>query len=246
MPRPSARTRTRSSGSPEPASSSATVPRSRARRRARSSRSSRPSARAASVARIADEKYGPGNTAAPHLLLHDHRVDHAEAETAALLGNEHAGPSEVDDLAPHLGGDAGVVVLGHLAARTPSALPPRGTLRTDVAQRSCSAENVKSIRAGRYREPDANVSFVDFAWSAEDLAFKEELEAFLDKEMRPFLEQWADDDDLERVARRHGRDGQAQGVAAQAERRSLGRDPVARGVGRPRRDHRAVRSSTRR
>ena len=42
------------------------------------------------------------------------------------------------------------------------------------------------------------------------------------------------------VARRHGRDGEAQGVAAQAQRRPLGRDPVARGVGRARRDDRAV------
>ena len=38
---------------------------------------------------------------------------------------------------------------------------------------------------------------MDFAWSAEDLAFKEELEAFLDKEMGPFLEQWSEQDDLE-------------------------------------------------
>ena len=30
---------------------------------------------------------------------------------------------------------------------------------------------------------------MDFAWSPEDLAFKEELEAFLDKEMPPFIEQ---------------------------------------------------------
>jgi alkylation response protein AidB-like acyl-CoA dehydrogenase len=41
---------------------------------------------------------------------------------------------------------------------------------------------------------------MDFAWSPEDVAFKEELEAFLDKEMPPFIEQWADTDDGE-VAR---------------------------------------------
>ena len=35
---------------------------------------------------------------------------------------------------------------------------------------------------------------MDFAWSPEDLAFKEELEAFLEKELPPFLEEWADDD----------------------------------------------------
>ena len=43
-----------------------------------------------------------------------------------------------------------------------------------------------------------------------------------------------------RVPRRHGRHGQAQGVAEQAERRPLGRDPLARRVGRPRRHHRAA------
>lgn len=35
---------------------------------------------------------------------------------------------------------------------------------------------------------------MDFAWSPEDLAFGEELEAFLDKELPPFLEEWADDE----------------------------------------------------
>ena len=35
---------------------------------------------------------------------------------------------------------------------------------------------------------------MDFAWAPEDLAFKEELEAFLDKEMPPFVEQWSDNE----------------------------------------------------
>lgn len=35
---------------------------------------------------------------------------------------------------------------------------------------------------------------MDFAWAPEDVAFQEELEAFLEKELPPFLEQWADDD----------------------------------------------------
>ena len=38
---------------------------------------------------------------------------------------------------------------------------------------------------------------MDFAWSPEDLAFKEELEAFLDKEMAPFVEQWSENEDLD-------------------------------------------------
>jgi alkylation response protein AidB-like acyl-CoA dehydrogenase len=37
--------------------------------------------------------------------------------------------------------------------------------------------------------------FVDFSWSPADVAFKEELEAFLDKELPPFVEQWSDRDD---------------------------------------------------
>jgi len=43
---------------------------------------------------------------------------------------------------------------------------------------------------------------VDFSWSAEDLAFKEELEAFLDKEMPPFIEQWSGNEDLDDSASR--------------------------------------------
>ncbi len=51
---------------------------------------------------------------APHLLLHDDRVDQTQAQTTERLGNEETGPAEVDDVAPQLDGDAGVVVLGHL------------------------------------------------------------------------------------------------------------------------------------
>jgi alkylation response protein AidB-like acyl-CoA dehydrogenase len=36
---------------------------------------------------------------------------------------------------------------------------------------------------------------VDFAWAPEDVAFKDELEAFLDKEMPPFIEQWSANED---------------------------------------------------
>ena len=38
---------------------------------------------------------------------------------------------------------------------------------------------------------------MDFAWSPADIAFKEELEAFLDKEMPPFIEQWSDNEDMD-------------------------------------------------
>ena len=46
-------------------------------------------------------------------------------------------------------------------------------------------------------DPDSNVTFVDFALSPEDLVFKDELEAFLDKEMPPFVETWAEAEDLD-------------------------------------------------
>ncbi len=38
---------------------------------------------------------------------------------------------------------------------------------------------------------------MDFAWSPADLAFKDELEAFLDKELPAFVDQWADNEDLD-------------------------------------------------
>ncbi len=68
-----------------------------------------------------------------------------------------------------------------------------------AARREGAAPCVRTIRGGPYLEPDANVSFVDFAWSPEDVQFKTELEAFLDKEMPPFIDQWSDQeqDDLE-------------------------------------------------
>jgi alkylation response protein AidB-like acyl-CoA dehydrogenase len=43
----------------------------------------------------------------------------------------------------------------------------------------------------------AIVTAVDFAWAPEDLAFKEELEAFLEKEMPPFIEAWSVNEDLD-------------------------------------------------
>ena len=58
---------------------------------------------------------GAGEHRPAHLLLHHDRVDQPEAETTERFGDEQAGPAEVDDPAPQLGRDAGVVVLGHPA-----------------------------------------------------------------------------------------------------------------------------------
>ena len=81
---------------------------------------------------------------------------------------------------------------------------------------------------------------MDFAWSAEDLAFKEELEAFLDKEMGR-----SSSSGPTRTTSKPSR-----GVMGAMEKRKawqhklnegpLGRDPLARGVAGPRRDHRAA------
>ena len=54
-----------------------------------------------------------GEERSAHLLLHDDRVDETQAETSGSLRHQQARPTEIDDLAPHLGRDAGVVVLGH-------------------------------------------------------------------------------------------------------------------------------------
>ena len=78
---------------------------------------------------------------ASHLLLHYDRVDHVEAEPAVRLGYEQPGPAEVDDLAPDLGREAGVVVLRH----APHVFLRR--LRRHEREPRCNAlsENVKSM-----------------------------------------------------------------------------------------------------
>ena len=114
LPRPSARTRTRSSGLPDPG----LVDRHRAALAAVGQRRqsiSQPECLGRERREDRGREVGTGEHAAAHLLLHDHRVDHTEAEATALLGNEHARPAEVDDRVPDLRRDARVVVLGHAA-----------------------------------------------------------------------------------------------------------------------------------
>ena len=77
---------------------------------------------------------GAGEHGAAHLFLHDDAVDEAEAQPAERLGNEETRPAEVDDPAPEVGRDAGVVVLGHAPYVLLRRL--RGEERADrVAQR---------------------------------------------------------------------------------------------------------------
>ena len=50
---------------------------------------------------------------------------------------------------------------------------------------------------------------MDFAWSDSDLAFARELEEFLEAELPPFIDQWADAEDL----------GASHGVTGAMEKR---------------------------
>ena len=72
--------------------------------RATRRRSSSPSRRAASVGLHRRREERPDERRPAHLLHHHHEVDHAEAQPAGLLGDEQAGPPQVDDLVPHVVG----------------------------------------------------------------------------------------------------------------------------------------------
>ena len=86
---------------------------------------------------------------------------------------------------------------------------------------------------------------MDFAHSAEDVAFRDELRAWLDENLPKFLAEWGEHDADARWAagrpRDHGRDGAAPRLAAHAERGPVGGDQLADGVGRARRDGHAER-----
>ena len=60
---------------------------------------------------------------------------------------------------------------------------------------------------------------MDFAGSPADVAFKEELVAFLDKEMPPFIEQWSDNEDT----------GAARGVMGVMEKRKAWQNKLNEG-----------------
>ena len=57
-----------------------------------------------------------GRKRVAHLLGDHHKLDGAEAESALILGDDHPGPSELDELLPLLVGEP-AVVLGELAHR---------------------------------------------------------------------------------------------------------------------------------
>ena len=68
---------------------------------------------------------------------------------------------------------------------------------------------------------------MDFAYTAEDEAFRTELTEWLDENLEKFLADWPTGEDAEEAAgprsgRDHGRDGAPPSLAAQAQRRTLG------------------------
>ena len=77
---------------------------------------------------------------------------------------------------------------------------------------------------------------MDFSFTAEDEAFRDELRAWLDVNLPKFLESWDADDDPGggQVVRLRPHPGAAQGLAAPAQRRSVGGDQLAEGVERSR------------
>ena len=83
-----------------------------------------------------------GQRDAAHLLEHDARLEEAGTDATLVLGDEEAGPAEVDQGRPEAGRDPGVVV-GQLAQQCGTALAlERG--RATSSSASCSSSYVKS------------------------------------------------------------------------------------------------------
>ena len=81
---------------------------------------------------------------------------------------------------------------------------------------------------------------MDFAFTAEDEAFRDELRGWLDENLPKFLADWGADDDPGggQVGRLRPHPGAAQGLAAPARTRAAGRPSTGRRTGtaaRPRR-----------
>ena len=242
-----ARVRMRSTTSPWPSSSIATVPRV-APVASGSSRSSSPRRGRGGGRQHRRGQERPGQRQPAHLLEHHHHLEQAGARTALLLGHQQADPPEVDQLPPQVVGDAGavrgalvvvehrpdvgrrrlvgeerpgrvlqgllVVVEGELhyiatcSAGRPSASGSR-TVLAPLALRSLTARTL----------PDARVRSswqalrVDFAYTAEDEAFRDELIGWLDEHLPKFLAEWAE------RGRATSRPRAAAGSWAQMERR---------------------------
>ncbi len=163
-----------------------------------------------------EERAGQWDTT--HLLRDDAHLEQsrAVAGTAELVGNEQPGPSELDQCGPQLRRDPGVVVgeaaeqLGvtgtldrgarhllecqlPLVVREVHGLPRvRLSARAGARPRDDrSLTPVSQYTAVRYSSP------VDFALAPEDEKFRDELRAWLDEHLPPFLEAEALGDDAQ-------------------------------------------------
>src|SRR3984885_3332777 len=194
-----ARVRTVPSGSPCPCSCRAIVPRRVPAARS-PKRSLAPRVLAASVAAMADEKKGPGNGRRPI----------CSATMVISKSPVPAPPNSVGTSRPvqpsstRVDHSAGVMAVGSsTSVRTISGSHSRSrAARATSWSASCSSSNVKStaplprgVRRPpiplRQRHSTRLVGYpspVDFALAPEDEAFLDELRAWLDKNLPPFLE----------------------------------------------------------
>ena len=229
------------------------------RERLRAGRS-RPRARAASVARIADEKNGPGNSARP-------------ISSCTTTASTRPSPRPPADSGTSRPVQPSSTILAHTSVVTPTS-SCSAILRTYAfgasAARNDRTESRERQLLGREDEvhyltlmsgstcghSEARVTSDEKSAAAVAPQRGSHIHGFRMVARRRRLQRGArgvprqGDAAVRRavvrqrgrggVTRRHGRDGQAQGLAEQAQRRPLGRDPLARGVGRARRDDRAA------
>ena len=138
-----------------------------------------------------------GERDAPHLLEHDDRIDETQAEATLLLGDEDAGPAELDDLVPDAGVEAALVVAHRPHVRARRAVGQEGSHR--LAQSVLVGGKREIHGSGGYRRNLtrvlASAPVMDFSFTAEDEAFRDELQGWLDVNLTKFLESWDTDDD---------------------------------------------------
>src|SRR3984957_2001077 len=200
-----ARVRTVERGSPCPCSPSATVPRRVPAARS-VSRSVAPRARAARVAATAEEKKGPGKGRRPI----SSRTTHISRRPTPLPPYSSGTSSPVHPSSTSVFHSAGVIPAGSSASwRTTSGPHSRSSAeRATSGSASCSSSFVKSPLSPTSRSSPCHSltpaseytavgypSPVDFALAPEDEAFRDELRAWLDVHLPPFLEAEALGDD---------------------------------------------------
>ena len=212
-----ARARTVASGAPWPCSPRAMVPRRVPAPRSASS-SVAPRARAASVAAAAEEKKGPGTGTRPICSATMQVSSKPLPLPPCSLGNQEPGPAQVDQGRPQFGCDAGCVV-GQLAHEVGPALALERAachlleghlfvVVREVHGLSSFTPVCRSLtRASQYTVGPLPLPPVDFALAPEDEKFRDELRAWLDEHLPPFLE-----------AESLGDDAQLSGEASQQRR----------------------------